>query len=181
MGEALVGEKVVLTPTTEEDLDFICEFETDKNLWLYEDYVKEDKASTRKLFLDRMKADVKVHDFIISRKNDGRKIPVGMAYIWSYNDYRNSWEIGYAVLSKYQKLGYGFESANLLLKFGFKKLNAHKIVGMCNSENIGSAIIMRKIGMRREGIFREELFWHGKWTDQYFFSILDNEFLEKDK
>ncbi|MBS4538983.1 GNAT family N-acetyltransferase [Clostridium sp. D2Q-11] len=156
----------------------MCNFETDKNIWLYEDYVKEDKAATRKLFLDRMKEDVKVHDFIISRKKDERKISVGMAYIWSYNDYRKSWEIGYALLLDHQKFGYGIESASLLLKFGFEELKAHKIVGMCNSENIGSSKIMQRIGMRREEIFREELFCNGKWTDQCFFSILDKEYFD---
>lgn len=181
MSKPLIGEKVVLTPITEKDLDFICDVETDKSLWFYEEYVKEDKAATRKLFLDRMKEDVKAYDFIIFRKNDEKNVPIGLANIWSYSEYRESWEIGYTVLPSYQKFGYGFDSASLLLKFGFEKLKAHKVVGMCNINNVGSSMIMQKIGMTKEAIFREELLWNGKWTDQCFFSILDKEFLLNNK
>jgi len=179
--ETLIGEKVILKPTTLEDLDFICEFETDKSLWVYEDYVKENNEETRELYINRMKEDVKVYDFIITAKDDEKHTPLGMAYIWSYNDYRKSWELGYAVLPEYQKQGYALDSARLLLKLGFEKLKAHKIVGMCNSENVGSAKIMERIGMRREGVFKEELFCNGKWIDQCFYSILEEEYQVKEK
>ncbi len=47
---------------------------------------------------------------------------------------------------------------------------------MCNSKNTRSAALMEDIGMNREAIFKEELFWQNKWTDQYFFSILEKEY-----
>ena len=47
---------------------------------------------------------------------------------------------------------------------------------MCNIENKASAIIMSKCGLRLEGIFKEELDWNGKWTDQQYFSILESEY-----
>ncbi len=30
--------------------------------------------------------------------------------------------------------------------------------------------------MKREGIFRDELFWNNQYVDQYFFSVLKSEF-----
>lgn len=47
---------------------------------------------------------------------------------------------------------------------------------MCNAQNKRSALLMEKVGMKREGIFREELFWNDQYVDQYFFSILKSEF-----
>ena len=38
-------------------------------------------------------------------------------------------------------------------KFAFEKLNAHKVVGMCNSNNTRSATSMECIGMTRGAIF----------------------------
>lgn len=35
---------------------------------------------------------------------------------------------------------------------------------------------MENIGMRKEAIFKEELFWQNKWVDQYYFSILEREY-----
>ncbi|RPK29602.1 hypothetical protein EDO6_00225 [Paenibacillus xylanexedens] len=35
---------------------------------------------------------------------------------------------------------------------------------------------MQQVGMTREAVYQEELWWNNQWTDQYFFSILDREF-----
>lgn len=96
--------------------------------------------------------------------------------MWKYTDWRKSWEVGFSILSQYQNKGYGVESLRLLLGFAIDELKAHKVVGMCNIENIASGKMMSKCGMRLEGTFKEELDWNGKWTDQQFFSILESEY-----
>lgn len=85
---------------------------------------------------------------------------------------------GAYVFLEYWGSGYGSESAKLLLKFAFESLNAHKVVGMCNSNNKYSAVLMEHMGMIREAVFKEELFWQNKWTDQYYYSILEKEFFK---
>ncbi|MBS4538979.1 GNAT family N-acetyltransferase [Clostridium sp. D2Q-11] len=80
------------------------------------------------------------------------------------------------MLPDYQKFGYGIESASLLLKFGFQNLKAHKIVGMCNSENLGSSRIMQKVGMCREEFSEKNCFGMGNGLTNIFFSILDKEY-----
>nr|WP_276614167.1 GNAT family protein [Paenibacillus favisporus] len=77
--------------------------------------------------------------------------------------------------SFYQGNGFAYEATMLLLEFAFEKLEAHKVVGMCNCNNLQSAKLMEKLGMRREGTFREELMWNNQWHDQYFYSILARE------
>ena len=42
--------------------------------------------------------------------------------------------------------------------------------------NIPEKNLSEKLGMIREGIFREELLWQGKWVNQFFYCILDNEY-----
>jgi len=38
--------------------------------------------------------------------------------------------------------------------------------------------VLEKLGMVREGVFREELPWQGKWVNQFFYSILDSDYRE---
>ena len=64
-------------------------------------------------------------------------------------------------------------SVKLLIQFAFEELNAHKVVGMCNSENLSSAAVMEKVGMSKQGVFREEYLCQGRWVDQFYFSILE--------
>ena len=173
MKQKLQGKTISLNPVTEEYLDFICEVESDESLWKYEESVLTDKKEIREKFTKRM-VNNKIYDYVVCRKSDGT--PVGVAYIWSYSEERKSWEIGYAILPQYQKQGFCTESVKLLLKFAFTDLKAHKVVGMCNTENISSSAIMEKVGMVKEGTFREELYWQGRWVDQLFYCILESEY-----
>ncbi|MED3575168.1 GNAT family protein [Cytobacillus praedii] len=175
----LAGANLLLSMVSIKDLDFVCRIECDRNLWYFEEYVESDKNVVREEYIQKIEEKEKPtsYDFIVTVASDKNKAPIGLAQIWISSKYRKSWEIGFAILPEYRGKGYGREAAKLLLQFAFKKLDAHKVVGMCNSNNISSAVLMEHIGMRREAIFKEELFWQNKWVDQYYFSILKKEFL----
>ena len=179
----LSGEKVSLTKISVNELDFICKIECDKSIWYFEEYVQSNENEVRKEYLHKIeeKERIRNYDFIVTIVEGVSKIPIGLAQIWSYSEFRKSWELGFAILPEYSGKGYGRESAKLLLAFAFEQLDAHKVVGMCHSKNTRSVSLMEDIGMTREAIFKEELFWHNKWIDQYFFSILEKEYLLKYK
>ncbi len=96
------GSRVSLKLVTEADLDFICDIESDKSLWLFDDIIT-DREKIRNKFIDRIKSDG-YYDFIL-QLNDDQQTPIGDMNIWSYIEERNSWEIGYAVLPAYQNKG----------------------------------------------------------------------------
>lgn len=175
----IYGEKVVLSQVTTSDLDFICQLECDEDLWYFEEPEEKREEDVRQDYLERMETsdEPSNYDFVITLLEDNT--PIGLAQIWSYVEERKSWEVGFAILPEYGRKGYGSEAVRLLLQFAFEKLDAHKVVGMCNSKNVRSASLMERIGMRKEGVFKEELFWQEKWTDQYFYSILEKEFFNK--
>jgi len=164
---------IELIPVANEHLDFICSIETDVELWKYEEYVETNKDVVRKKYTDRIEGD-HVYDFIVRRVSDGSNM--GIVSIWKYIESRKSWEIGYVILPEFQGNGYCLDSVRILLSFAFNKLDAHKVVGMCNSENVKSASIMEKLGMTKEGVFKEEYQCNGKWVDQFYFSILEREY-----
>ncbi|QSX07002.1 GNAT family N-acetyltransferase [Sedimentibacter sp. zth1] len=168
------GNQIILTSATEKDIEFLCRAESDKSLWIYEEDVAENDEKLREKFITRINGD-RTFDFIVTIKGDKLQTKIGFVSVWKYCEWRKSWEVGYSILPQFQKKGYGAESLKLLLKFAFEELKAHKVVGMCNIENIGSGKMMSKCGMRLEGIFKEELDWNGKWTDQQYYSILESE------
>ncbi|MGF6355904.1 RimJ/RimL family protein N-acetyltransferase [Paenibacillus sp. 4624] len=175
----IIGQQIRITSLTEQDMDFMSKLECDASLWTFEETVETKVEDAKEKYRSHFPVEGETpyaYDFVIRRLNDPHETPVGMVQMWSYVDFRKSWEIGFAVLPEYSGKGYGSESIRLLLQFAFNELQAHKVVGMCNAENVRSAALMQHVGMTREAVFKEELWWQGKWTDQCFFSILDREF-----
>jgi RimJ/RimL family protein N-acetyltransferase len=84
-------------------------------------------------------------------------------------------EMGYCLNPQYWRLGYATEAASAMVQFGFRQLGIHRIYATCRPDNIGSASVMKKIGMTYEGHLREHRFFKGKWHDSFQYSILERE------
>ncbi|GGH27602.1 GNAT family N-acetyltransferase [Paenibacillus segetis] len=87
-------------------------------------------------------------------------------------------EIGYCFNPDYWGNGYASEASKALLRLAFEKFKVHRVYATCRPGNIGSAKVLSKIGMKKEGHLREHLWTKGKFHDSYLFSILENEYKE---
>ena len=84
-------------------------------------------------------------------------------------------DIGYEVSPHHWGQGYATEAARAVLEFGFTELHLHRIWSWCIADNVGSARVLKKIGMQPEGRLREKEYFKGRWWDTLLFSILDHE------
>ncbi|MEO5943597.1 MAG: GNAT family protein [Ferruginibacter sp.] len=84
-------------------------------------------------------------------------------------------EVWYKTHPDYWKTGYTTEALLEILKFGFHTLKLHRIEAGCAVGNLASIRVLEKAGMTNEGRKREILPIRGKWVDNYFYSILENE------
>ncbi|MCM3039361.1 GNAT family N-acetyltransferase [Paenibacillus motobuensis] len=85
-------------------------------------------------------------------------------------------ETGYCFNHSYWGQGYATEAAGAMLRFGFHQLGLHRIYATCRPDNLGSAKVMQKNGMKYEGHLREHLWHKGKWHDSFQYSLLESEF-----
>jgi [ribosomal protein S5]-alanine N-acetyltransferase len=90
-------------------------------------------------------------------------------------------EIGYCFNSEYWGNGYASEASNAILKLAFENFKVHRVFATCRPGNIGSAKVLRKIGMKKEGHLREHIWSKGKYHDSYLFSILADEYKESNE
>ena len=87
-------------------------------------------------------------------------------------------ELGYIFNTAFQNKGYATEAAFGLIQYGFEQLGIHRVIAHCNPENIPSWRVLEKIGMKREGCFRKNVFFRTTpegspiWTDTYEYAIL---------
>ena len=89
-----------------------------------------------------------------------------------------TWELGYIFNPAFQNNGYATESTYGLIQYGFEHLGVHRVIAHCNPINIASWRVLEKIGMKREGNFRKNVFFHTtqggfpQWIDTYEYAIL---------
>jgi len=87
----------------------------------------------------------------------------------------HTYEIGWIFNSDYHGMGYATEAARALLQYGFETLGIHRLIATCQPENTPSYRVMEKLGMRREGYFKECIPHGNSWWDEYFYAILASE------
>lgn len=82
------------------------------------------------------------------------------------------YEIGWIFNRAYWRQGYAYESCKALLDDAFAVKNAHKIFAEA-IDGVKSVGLMKKLGMRLEGIQRAQTLDNaGNWADLYFYGIL---------
>ena len=96
-------------------------------------------------------------------------------------------ELGYVFSRPHWGNGYAAESARTVMADAFLHSDLHRVCAMCNPENVRSWRLLERLGMRREGLLRENLFFSRRpdgspvWQDTCLYAILREEFLEAQK
>lgn len=88
-------------------------------------------------------------------------------------------EIGFTLARAFHGQGYGSEAVERLLGYLFGTLYLHRVRGVCDVENMASARLMERLGMRREAHFIENAFFKGVWGSEYWYALLDYEWVRR--
>lgn len=101
---------------------------------------------------------------------------LGTTGLYSHRDIYRSWEFRILIgHPDYLGKGIGTEVTRMVVDWGFKRLNAHRIWLGVNAENLGAIKCYEKVGFKREGVLRDEIWCQGKYVDAIRMSILENE------
>lgn len=71
----------------------------------------------------------------------------------------------------FQRGGYGTEAYRLLMDYGFEELGLNRIYGYQLTHNAPAHHVVEKLGWKREGLLRQDVFSHGKLHDRYIVAI----------
>jgi RimJ/RimL family protein N-acetyltransferase len=85
-------------------------------------------------------------------------------------------EIGWGVNSDLTGRGFATEIGMAMLQLAFDTLDLHRVYAQCRVENQASRRIMSKLGMREEGILRDNVLARGLWWSSTQCSILSSEY-----
>jgi ribosomal-protein-alanine N-acetyltransferase len=109
----------------------------------------------------------------IELKETGKFVGTVGFHEWSVRHGRA--EIGYSLARPFWGLGLMTEAVGAVLDFGFRVMGLNRVEASCFIENVGSARVMEKCGMKFEGVLRHYLYVKGRYEDMKMYSILRRE------
>jgi ribosomal-protein-alanine N-acetyltransferase len=86
-------------------------------------------------------------------------------------------EIEYCIGSNFQQKGIATEATKAIIKYGFEKINLHKVQVCHKSINIPSKKVIEKCGFVYEGTLRDFFYMDDRYVDRLYYSILRDEFI----
>lgn len=188
----LQGDTVSLHPVGEDDLDFLRETVLDPNVrqsiglrqpltakqeqeW-YEEHASSDERVDLVVCIPRGE----VPEGVEPSADEDEHVRVGSIGIGPVNDIDGKAEIGISIAEPFWGNGYGTEAARLLTDYAFRDLRKHRVTARVFEGNVGSQRIWEKLGYEHEAIHREEQFLDGEHVDVHYYSVLEDEWLDRD-
>jgi RimJ/RimL family protein N-acetyltransferase len=89
----------------------------------------------------------------------------------------NDWEadIGYELAPAHWGRGYATEAARAMVRIGFDDLHLHRVSAWCIADNVASARVLEKAGLRLEGRLRQNEFFQDRWWDTLLYAVLSDD------
>ena len=84
-------------------------------------------------------------------------------------------EIGYTLARAYQGRGIASEAVSRVLDYAFLTLGLHRVIAITDCKNSASVALLERLGLRREGHFLQNIWFKGKWGDEYLYAMLQEE------
>ncbi len=81
-------------------------------------------------------------------------------------------EIGYTFSREYQGVGFATEAAGAVVDYGFDTIGLNRIIATTDCRNTRSVALMKRLGMRQEAHFIQNIWFKGSWCDEYHYAML---------
>jgi ribosomal-protein-alanine N-acetyltransferase len=117
--------------------------------------------------------------FAIRRITDHQLL--GEISLYDLNPKNRSVGVGYFMGPNYRQQGYTKEGLSLLLNYLFAVVGLNKVMADTGAFNQASIALLQSLGFRQDGCLRQHQLLDGVLHDQLLFSVLANEWKERER
>lgn len=165
------------------DLDAFVAIRNDPEVARYQSWSALDHTAARAVISEMSTAEPAMpgewFQFAIARRTTDELIG-DCAVLVKADDSRQA-EIGFTLARHAQGQGLATEAVTALLNYLFQERQLHRVVAICDVRNRSSFRLLERLGMRREG-YTVQAYWNkGRWTDEYQYAILRDEWLQRSR
>jgi ribosomal-protein-alanine N-acetyltransferase len=173
----LTTERLVLRDFTESDWRDVLAYQSDPRYLRYYPWTERTPGDVQdfvRMFVAQQQEQPRIKfQLAVVLKSEERLI--GNCGIRMTEPGAQEADIGFELAPEQWGRGYATEAARAIVHFGFTELRLHRIWSWCIAENVGSARVLEKLGMRLEGRLREKEYFKGRCWDTLLFGLLDFE------
>ena len=174
----LTGNNVAIRPVRRSDVQYFAKWFSDQEAMQYlQEYLPTTEMAEEKIIEDTGTTYARTDVLMVIEVIEGEsKKPVGTIALHGINPKDRCANFGIAIGEKdYWSKGYGTAATRLMLDYGFKQLNLHRVSSGVFSFNERSLRMHRKVGFIEEGRQRETDFKNGRYYDRIRFGILEKD------
>ena len=176
-------EHLLLRPLKKSDVVDVDAYQKRKDvfrylLWEVRDHEEPAKRFEKHLALTRLAADGDGLIYAVELPDPsgehGRVI--GDISIYLKSEKQAQLEVGWVFHPAVHGRGFATEAAQAILRLCFETLGAHRVYAELDARNDASARLCEILGMRHEGVLRENELFRDEWIDTSIFALLASEF-----
>lgn len=175
----LEAERVLLRRFTDADLLPFLAYLNDPLVARYQTWESYTEQQAREVIEEQknLYPGVQAKPFIFAVESKGGGPLIGHIAL-TMRDKQQA-EIGFTFSRAYQGKGLALESTIRALNYVFTELRLHRVMAIADCENEKSVALLNRLGMRREGHFIQNIWFKGRWSDEYLYALLREEWLMK--
>ena len=113
------------------------------------------------------------YQYIVERRSDGSVVgDIGVGFDVPGE---RQVELGYRILPAFHRQGYAREAVAGIIGHLIEHHAIHRFVGVSAAPNAASIAVLRSLGFRKEGDFRQSFLCDGEWVDDEYYALLAEE------
>jgi len=171
-------DRLRLRVMTEADIDAVHAYQSRADVCEYLLYEPRDRHAVAEKIAKWSHHTTLEHDgdflqLAVERRADGQVI--GDLYFTLKQVEHASAEVGWAFHPDHHRHGYATEAAMAALRLGFDTIGLHRVIAELDPRNAASVALCRRLGMREEAHFVDDMWFKGAWADTGIYALLENE------
>ena len=166
------SERIFLRPVTLEDAEDLYAYTSDEETtrFLYEKH--KDLDQTKNMIANYYLGEPIGKYAIVLKESD--KMIGDIEF--RVHEKNKSGELGYTLNRHYWGNGYMTEAGKLILELAFDILDLERVYAAHDVKNVASGNVLKRLGMKGEGILRKSRMIKGELVDSAYHSILKEEY-----
>lgn len=168
---------MLLRPLMLADAEAMFGYRSDAETNKYQGWVPESIDDVEDLIKHKVAPVINTPDtwfqFAVIKKENN--VLIGDVGIHFLDEEQFQAEVGCTLGKQHHGKGYATEALRAAINFLFQELNKHRIIASIDPENTSSIDLVERIGLRKEGHFKQSLLIDGVWVDDLIYAILKEE------